>query len=170
MTTVAEMATYQERVDAMKRAGFWTPEEASRFDALRSSEYVLVRIDGAGERWKCERCGAKHTHFTLMCTERPFRGLTHGLYAYWANVGGHSESDLSASQRERLDVLAPIFGNRPIPLATSHQATAAALGTDDRDALIGAQILGSIDPISRTKARILTEIINAKAGRRVLAL
>lgn len=171
MTTVAEMVTYQERVDAMKRAGFWSPEEAARFDALRSSEYVLILNDGsAGERWPCKECGLLHRHFTLLCIERPFRGLTHGLYAYWANVGGRRTDDLSPTQIANLDVLKPVFGEQPIPLASSHPSTAAALGTDDRDALLGATVLGMVDPISTPKARLRIEMINAKAGRRVLAI
>lgn len=170
MTTVAEMATIEERLSAMRRAGFWSPDEAARFDALRSSEYCLVRIDGAGERWRCNRCNQKHAHFTYWCVERPFKGLAHGLYAYWANVGNARSSDLSPSQRERLDVLAPIFGNRPVPLAQSHPATSAGLETPDRDVLVGAQVLGSIDPISRAKARLLVEIINSRAGQAVLRL
>lgn len=170
MPAVADMATVSERIDAIKRAGFWTPEEASRFDALKSSEYCLVRIDGEGERWRCNRCNAKHTHFTLMCVERPFRGLASGLHAYWANVGTARTSDLSPSQRERLDVLAPIFGGRPVPLADGHADMAAGMAVDDRDVMVGALVLGSIDPISRGKAQLLASLINARARQRVIAL
>lgn len=170
MTTVAEMISIEERLSAMKRAGFWSPEESARFDALRSSEYVLVRIDGAGERWRCNRCGQKHQHFTLMCIERPFKGLSHGLYAYWANAGSARAQDLSPTQREQMDVLAPIFGGRPVPLATAHPQTAAAMGTPDRDVMVGATVLGSIDPISRAKARLLISLINSRAGHTALTL
>lgn len=170
MPTIAEMPTVAERLAAMKRAGIWSPEEAARFDAIVASEYCLVRIDGDGERWRCNRCNAKHTHFTLMCVERPFKGLRQGLKAYWANAGSARASDLSPTQRERLDALAPIFGDRPIPLATAHPKTAAGMNVADRDVMVGALILGSIDPISRAKALLLASVINARAGQRVIDL
>jgi hypothetical protein len=170
MPSVAEMVNYQERLDALKLAGFWNPEEAARFDALHAAEYVIVRIDGDGERWRCNRCNAKHTHFTLMCVERPFKGLRQGLKAYWANVGSARSSDLSPSQRERLDVLAPLFGGRPIPLANGHPLTAAGMDVPDRDVMVGALILGSIEPISKAKATLLASIINSRAGQRAINL
>lgn len=170
MTSVSEMTSHQERLDALKRAGFWTPEEAARFDALRSAEYCLVRIDGSGERWKCDRCGGKHSHFTLMCVERPFKGLKQGLKAYWASAGAARAADLSPTQKANLDVLAPIFGGRPVPLATAHPQTAAGLDVAERDVLVGAEILGTIDPISKAKAQLLAALINARARRTVITI
>jgi hypothetical protein len=169
MIAVAEM-TLADRLAAIKAAGFWTPEEAARFDALRNASYVLVRIDGVGERWRCNRCNGRHTHFTLMCVERPFRGLLDGLHAYWANVGDAGTGNLSPAQQRRLDVLTPIFGGRPLPLGTAHPRMAADLATDERDVLIGSTVLGSLDPIPPAKARLLVEIINMRARRTVLTL
>ncbi len=165
-----EDMSLNDRLAAIKRAGFWTPEESARFDAVRNSSYCLVRIDGDGERWKCRRCGGRHTHYTLFCISRPFRGLSHALYAYWANAGSAREQDLSPAQRANLETLAPIFGNRPVPLATAHPATSAALATDERDVMVGATVLGSIDPISRAKASLYVELINSKARQRVITL
>jgi hypothetical protein len=169
-TPVADMSTVEARMAAMKRASIWTPEQAARYDALRNAEYCLVRIDGDGERWRCGRCNQKHTHYTLMCLPRPWRGLTHALYAYWANAGSARESDLSPAQRANLDILAPIFGGRPTPLATAHPLTAAVAGVDDRDVMVGATVLGSIDPISRPKAALYVELINSRARARVISL
>lgn len=169
MPTIAEMSI-EDRLATMARLGIWSPEQAARFDAARNSSYCLVRIDGVGERWKCRECGCRHAHFTKFCIPIPYRGLLNGLHAYWANFGTARTQDLSPAQREQLDALAPIFGGRPVPLATSHPEMAAALGTADRDADVGAVILGSIDPISRAKARLYVELINAKAGHTVLTL
>lgn len=166
---VAEM-TMAERLASLSGAGFLTPAEAARLDTLRDASYVLVRNDGsAGERWRCGRCGAKHAHFTLFCVERPFRGLLDGLHAYWANVGARA-ADLSPGQRQRLDVLASIFGSQPTALATAHPATAAGLATDETDVLIGSTVLGSLDPITPQRARLLMETINMRARQRVLTL
>jgi len=166
---VSEMSLV-EQLAALKRLGIWTPEEAARFDAMRNAEYVLVRNDGS-ERWRCRLCNRQHEHFTWMCVERPFRGLVGGLYAYWVNVGGARIADLSPRQRQTLDVLRPLFGGqRPIPVATGHPDMAAGLVTDRTDVLLGGTLLGSIDPITPTKARLLVSLINARAGQRVLIL
>lgn len=169
MPTMAEM-TVEDRRDAMQRAGIWTPEQSARYDALRRSTYVLVRIDGEGERWRCGLCNGRHTHFTKLCVPLPFRGLLDGLHALYANVGGARESDLSPTQKAQLDALRPIFGGSPVPLATGHPSTAAALGTEDRDVLVGAAVLGSIDPISRAKAELYASTINFKARARIVTL
>lgn len=167
---VADM-TLAERIETIKRLGFWTPEQSARFDALRSADYVLVRNDGAaGERWPCKRCGLLHAHFTLMCHPRPFRGLLDGLHAYWANLGTGRLGDLSPGQQARLDILTPIFGAQPIPLGSAHPTMAAGLGTDERDVLIGATVLGSLDPISKARAQLYAEVINSRARSRVITL
>lgn len=154
----------------VRSLGFLSDEEGQRLDALAASQYVLVRIDGQGERWRCGRCNAKHTHFTLMCIERPFRGLTHGLLAYWQNVGSARTSDLSPTQQARLDSLRPLFGEeRPMPnLADRHPETARRLATPERDVDLGAWVLGTIDPISPLQASVLMERINARARRAVI--
>lgn len=163
----------QQDVSALVRAlGFLTDDEGKQLDALAAAQFVLVRIDGQGERWRCSRCNAKHTHFTLHCIERPFRGLTHGLLAYWQNVGAARTRDLSPTQQARLASLAPLFGeDRPLPnLADRHPETARRLATPERDVDLGAFVLGTLDPISPLQASVLVERINSRARRPLIRL
>lgn len=156
----------------LRSHGILTLEEAERLDELNQSRYCLVRIDGDGERWRCRRCNARHTHFTLFCLERPFRGLQHALMAYWRNVGAGNTAQLSARQRARVREVGAMFGaevEQP-NLSTLHPQTAQALGGDAADTDLGAHLLGTLDPISETKAHILANLINARARRPIIAL
>lgn len=169
MPTIAEMSV-EDRLATMARLGIWSPEQAARFDAARNNSYCLVRIDGVGERWKCRECGCRHAHFTKLCIPVPYRGLMNGLHAYWANFGSARAQDLSPAQQANLDALRPIFGGRPVPLATGHPEMAAGAGVADRDVLVGSTLLGSIDPISPARARLYAELINTKARQRLIVL
>jgi hypothetical protein len=155
----------------VRSLGFLTPADATRLDALERASYVLVRIDGEAERWRCDRCRGKHAHFTLMCVERPFRGLRHGLLAYWQNLGAADPADLTPAQRERVGLLHSAFGGRGIPdLRRRHPGTARALATPETDLDVGAWVLGTLDPITPAKARQLADRINARARRVVVRI
>lgn len=165
------MAPAFDPVAWLRAHGMATTEEAERLDALAQSRYFLVRIDGQGERWRCRGCNGRHTHFTLMCLERPFRGIDHGLYAYWKNVGAGDPQQLSARQTARVRQIGAMLGAPPTPnLSTLHPRTAQALGGDAADTDFGADLLGTLDPIPETKALLLVNLINARARRPILTL
>lgn len=145
--------------------------QARELDRLRMAQFVLVRIDDVGERWRCRECGCRHKHFTLMCVERPFRGLTEGLRAYWQNTDV-PDRDLSPLQRARRQEIARSLNLSTFApaLSTRHPRAAAALATPETDLDLGAWVLGTIDPISETKARTLAALINARARQPVIRL
>jgi hypothetical protein len=166
------MAPTFDAATVLRGLGFLTPEEAERLDELEQHTYFLVRIDGQGERWRCRRCNGRHTHFTLFCCERPFRGIGQGLYAYWRNIGAGDPSELSARQVARVGQIGALFGaDQPqTNLSTHHPRTAQALGYDAADVDVGADLLGTLDPISEAKARILADLINTRARQNVIRL
>lgn len=154
---------------AVRAAGLLTDEDGARLDAILDSQWVLVRIDGIGERWRCNRCGARHAHFTTFCVERPFRGLGEGLRVYWQNLGDAGERDLSPEQRQRLASLGRLFGPAPLsPLSAHHPRSARAVRTAASEIDIGAWTIGTIDPITPAEARMKIALINARAGRTIL--
>jgi hypothetical protein len=136
--------------------GTYTRDEWNYLRALRDSHFFLVRNDGGEYREPliCKRCGAgrpgtkAHSYFTLMCVERPFRGLEKALYAF-AKV--RSDTDL------KLRLLAdfPEFEQ-------GHPVTARALmPKEPGEDLIGIA-LGTAVPISEQRAQTLTSVINSK--------
>lgn len=153
----------------LRRAGIVLSPEAERLDAIERAQWVLVRIDGTGERWRCRECGRRHAHFTLKCTERPFRGLRGGLLAYWRNTAV-PDADLAPEQRAARAALARRLGfPMPLPtLADRHPRAAAALATPASDFDLGAWVLGTIDPIPEGKALALIARINARAHATVI--
>jgi hypothetical protein len=155
-------ATVAEREKLIRALGFEVDDPQA--SAIVQARYCLVRNDGP-EKWRCARCNQKHEHYTSFCLPRPWRGLEHALLGYWTNVGATNPADLTPAQREKLSRLAPIFGlgKAPVPLAASHPRTARELGTRETDATQGATILGSLDPITPLRARMLADQINARA-------
>lgn len=155
-------ATTAEREKLIRALGFEVDDPT--VTAIVQARYCLVRNDGP-EKWRCSRCNCKHEHYTSFCIPRPWRGLEHALLGYWTNVGQTNPNDLTPAQRARLGALAPIFGRgkAPVPLATQHPRTARELGTAETDAAQGATILGSLDPITPLRARLLADQINARA-------
>jgi hypothetical protein len=153
----------------LRAAGILMTDEAERLDAIERAQFVLVRIDDTGERWRCRECGCKHKHFTLKCVERPFRGLRAGLLAYWQNTAARPR-DLTPEQRARRLAVSQMLGfASPLPsLADRHPETAAKLATPESDFDLGSWVLGTIDPISETKARTLAALINARARQPVI--
>lgn len=159
----------QDTDSVLRSIGWATPEESRRLQMLADASYVLVRIDDVGERWRCRYCNGRHTHFTVLCTERPFRGLTHGLLAYWQNTAV-PDADLAPEMRQRRANVAKALGLGMPSLAEHHPETARALKTGERDQDFGAWVLGVIDPISPAKAFQLAARINSKARQIVVRL
>lgn len=155
----------------VRSLGMLSPDEAARLYAIEQASWVLVRIDGEAERWRCNRCGCRHAHFTLMCVERPFRGLREGLRAYWHNTGLARPADLSPQQQQHKGLLDKMFdGKAPPALAARHPEMARRLATPERDIDIGALTLGVVDPIDDQTARQKIARINARANRTVIRL
>lgn len=153
----------------VRTLGFLTPDAAERLHAIEQAQWVLVRIDGEAERWRCGRCNGKHAHFTLMCTERPFRGLREGLRAYWHNAGLANPADLSPAQQRHRVLLDEMFDGRPpVALADRHPELARRLATPEKDLDFGVFVLGAIDPIDERTALQKIARINARAHRTVL--
>lgn len=150
-------------VGLLRAAGIMLPEEAERRAALLDARWVLVRIDGSGERWRCGRCNCRHTHFTLMCVPRPFRGLRGGLLAYWRHTAV-PDADLAPEQKLTRDAIASSLGFRA-DLGTSHPETARAAADDERSLDLGAWVLGAVEPISDDEARRFAAQINVRAHR-----
>lgn len=163
---IADVPDLEAHVRAL---GMLTDEDAVRLHAIEQAQWVLVRIDGIGERWRCNRCGCRHAHFTTLCVERPFRGLREGLRAYWHNAGVANPADLSPAMRRHKGLLDDLFdGKPPVALAERHPEMARKLATPERDLDLGVFVLGTIDPIDDKTAREKIAQINARAHRTVL--
>ena len=151
--------------------GIWTPEEMRQWEAIRKGQYFLVRQGTLGEMMRCKRCGSKHTYLTWMCVERPFKGLTTGLYAYWrSQPGGLHRGDLRPEEQRNLGVLDQIIGGQAADLASAHPRMAQALNTGQRNADIGGVALGALEPITTAKAQQLVDAVNMRAGRPILSM
>jgi len=143
-------------VQHVRWPGTYTRDEWNYLRALRDSKFFLVRNDGGQthEALVCTRCGAgrypskPHPYFTLMCVERPFRGLEKALYAF-AKV----RSDEPLKSRLLADF--PEF-------EAGHPVTARALmPSEPGEDLIGIA-MGTAVPISERRASTLSDIINSK--------
>jgi len=150
------------------RVGDWQPAPDVRipgtytraeFDALmrlKNAQFYLVKNDGGqyGEPLACGRCGAgryptkPHPYFTLMCTERPFRGLEKALFA-WAKVNADDQ------------LKSRILDDFP-DLEVGHPITARHLRPTEPGADLYAIALGTAIPIGLEQARVLTDLINSK--------
>jgi hypothetical protein len=152
-----------------------TPDEMRERERLLRGRYFLVRQGTLGEIMKCKRCGGKHAYLTLACIERPFSGITAGVYAYYRTqpaLGMTGRSQLSHAEQERLAAMDRIFGKRP-DLATSHSEMARKLNQEDGagkegDLNLGGVALGVLEPISPVKAQQLVDAINTRAQTKVL--
>jgi hypothetical protein len=168
LTPVSEIADPEAAIRAL---GFMTIQDDERLRAIEAARYFLVRNDGP-ERWVCARCRRKHAYYTFMCVDRPWTGLREALYGYWRNVGAQHESDLTPAQRQRLRVLSQAFGARDPgqSLHRAHPRTAHALGTPEGDIDRGAEVIGTLEPITYERARLLADRINARARGVVIRL
>lgn len=142
-----------------------------------ASVFFLVRQGGLGERLRCDPqkggCGGRHQYLTLRCVERPFSGLTGGLYAYYRAVGDHDlVKDLPPAERARYEGIGEALGQLgEMPdLATTDPRTARALGLKPGDSQIGALAMGILDPVPMSLARRLVARINEKGLKPPLVL
>jgi hypothetical protein len=86
-----------------------TRREFDEIERIRNSRYYLVRNDGGefNETRPCIRCGAgryptqPHRYFTLMCTERPWRGLEDGLRMWLKATGPSTRKDVLLAGLDR---------------------------------------------------------------------
>lgn len=145
-----------------------TPEELQQAEAIRRSQYFLVRqgADGIGEVFTCASCGGKHRYFTLNCREQPFSGITGGLYAFFKTVGKHgAEATMNDAQLERMrrlqGYLGPL-GDLP-EIAHSHPLLAQRLSSAERNLDIHGIALGILEPIDQRMAQKMLDRINVLA-------
>jgi len=135
-------------------------EEMRRWQQLRDSHFFLVRNRGGdtGERYRCANHSytpgidepVYHEFFTVMCVDRPWRGLDGALYGY-ALV---TRDDLLA---EYLMAFAPGSMMRAHPQTT---ANLAPMRKDEADLI--ALAIGTLEPISETRALALARDIQSR--------
>lgn len=147
------------------------PTEAERRerDRMLASTYFLVRTAGTGDTLACKRCAGKHRFLTLFCVERPWSGITNGLYGYW-KAAGDAAQFMNPEQSARYARLTRMFGAVEPDLGQAHPRTARSLKLDPRDVDRGAVALGILEPITRAYASKLVDSINQRAHRQLLTL
>lgn len=142
---------------------------------LLSNSFFLVKNDGFGERLKCPRCGKKEQYITLNCIERPFTGMTHGLYAYYrAAKDNKLTQHMNPVQLSRYKNVSRMFHSIDgLPdLATMHPEMARKIVKDlgPSDELMGAVSLGVLEAIAPKHAQRLVDRINDTGLRPKLVL
>jgi hypothetical protein len=143
-------------------------EEIEREKALLKSQYFLVRQGELGELYRCRRCGRKHTHLTLMCVERPFSGITGGIFGYChAGLSTGAYEHLRPEARARFERLKDYFGPN---LADEHPDMVRALGVGEKDGLGLGFLLGVLEPLTKTQAQQRVWRINSRGLRPPLVL
>lgn len=147
-----------------------TPEQVIERERILRSVYFLVRQDSElGERARCRRCNRKHTHLTLMCVEKPFSGVSGGLFAFWKAAGAHGGYDyLSPAARLKYDELTKKYG--VMDLADGHPSTAEKLQIAPGDVDLGAIALGILEPLTKAEAQRRVWRINSLGCRPPLVL
>lgn len=139
---------------------------------LLSSIYFLVKQgDTFGERLRCVRCNNRHDYITLNCVERPFSGITGGLFAYYNLIKNNGlERYMSPSERARYDGI--ISTLKMEDLSKKHPQTARQLiaTLSPSDMSVGALSLGVLEGIANVHARKLVEKINDRGLRPKLVL
>lgn len=146
-------------------AGLMTRNQWNQLEAILNAQYVLFRNDGGqlGERLRCRWHQADpfglpdpfakpvyHSHLTLMCIERPFRGMADGLWFAYRVV----TEDRKGSILRALDQLPS--------LSTSHPETARGLAPDSSGENIFGLLLDLGERITTERARYFIERINEK--------
>jgi len=152
--------------DAVKEYGpdlpkMLMPNSLSRFEMgivnrWKDSKFFLVRNRGGetGERYRCSRHEFKpgvdqpvyHEFFTTMCVDRPWRGLEQALWGF-ALI---TENERLAARLEYLATNASM----------THPRTFQP--TDRESAELVAIALGTLEPISQSRAEALAREINAR--------
>lgn len=132
---------------------YYSPAEVRRIDALLASEFFLLRNDasGTGERYRCKRCRAKHTHFTLMCVERPFdRAGLRNMYL--------------TGRVTRLGRPSPLHRLGIRDLEAQHPRTARELVPGEQGDHWFAFLLGTADPLTPRRAQELADRIRGRGA------
>lgn len=143
-------------------------ERIKRREAILASRYFFVRMAGGpvGEIWKCRECGGKHRYLTLRCKEQPFSGITGGLYGYFETI---KDADalglLTPLQQRRIRRLADDLGMGDVTAFARAHPDRARKVASDRDLVMGAEVLGILEPVSRNMAQRYLDKINAAGGR-----
>jgi len=145
--------------DGVLRVGsMLTRDEFDTIERIRNSQYFLVRNDGGemNETRPCQRCGAgryptkPHTYFTLMCVERPWRGIEDGL-RLWLKAAGPSE---------RKSTLLRGLDRGLQDYSKVHPTSAGHLAPAEKDSVAWYSMLaGTHIPITLEKARELARKI-----------
>ena len=140
---------------------------------LLNSIYFLVRQgDTFGERLRCVKCNGRHDYITLNCIERPFPGITGGLYAYYHLIKDNGlERFMSPEERSRYDGIVEMLDDIP-DLSKTHPRMARELVKDlgPSDLKAGALSLGVLEGISEVDARRRVMKINDRGLRPKLVL
>ena len=137
--------------------GLLDRQQWDEYNRLLDNKFFLVRNRGgdAGERFRCGRHPytpgidepVYHEFFTVMCIDRPWRGLDGALYAY---------ASVTSDGRLQSMVL------RDLPaLQTRHPGSFSHLAPDSAGEDLIAIALGTLEPISELKAQQLAAKINA---------
>lgn len=80
--------TPEEREILRPRAGIYTMPQVALMERIARTRWFLLRNDGPqGERWRCGRCHAIHSHFTMHCVPAPMHGLTQAVGLLVERVG-----------------------------------------------------------------------------------
>jgi hypothetical protein len=148
----------REGAAGLKLGNWMTRDEWNRWQRYQDSRFFLVRNRGGdtGERFRCSRHAYEpgisepvyHEFMTLMCVDRPWRGLDGALYAY---------ATITSDERLKSMIL------RDLPAANNaHPATFGNLTPNfDGEELIAVS-LGIAEPITQAHAKRLADEINSR--------
>lgn len=167
------MYTIDEKT-GLVRAWFDPSIQAQReqYKLLTSIYFLIKQGDVFGERLKCVKCGGRHNYITLNCIERPFTGLTKGLYAYYQAVKDHGIAEhLNEAEVSRYRSMERSLNQMP-DIGLSHPEMAKQITKElgPSDALIGALALGILEGISSIMAHKLVQKINDRGLKPKLIL
>lgn len=148
-----------------------SPAQAAERDRLLSQKWFLVRQGSLGEIFRCRECHGRHLYLTLRCVERPFSGVTEGLFAYYEVAGTpQAFARMTPAERRRIETIRRLFDLDGNDLSSSHPETARGLAVGDRDIFKGAYPMGILEEIPRSLAQRYQDRINLKGLRPSLAL
>lgn len=141
---------------------------------LKSLFFLVRQGDAFGERLRCVRCNSRHDYITLMCVERPFSGLTRGLYAYYQAITQNNlVGNLSPQERARYNAIYnALSSDVSLDLAKSHPQMARQVtkGLGPSDMMMGAISFGLLEGIPKTYAMRLVDKINGRGLKPKLVL
>lgn len=154
--TRAAILTPSPLSEHLRACGILSPAEYAEVERLRKSRYFLVLNNGPhGERLRCGRCNGLHAYFTLMCIERPFRGIDEALHAVLRVGDGTGRSDWKVYNDLRA-AYARLEGTHPQTARALRSGLDASMGLD-----FFALGIGIAEPISVEVARKYADKIRA---------